>query len=98
MIEAITKSANTLLFGKECKKCAPHGVSCVQVGLLNDQPGEFGQTVIYINTDAVLRTTETIEQCPAITGEKPIRQVAAKLKQTAKIASRRIVIDQIGNN
>lgn len=84
--------------GKECHKCEALGVHCTQVGVFTfGIPAENGQSVIYIDGKVVLRTTEKINQCPAITGENSNEEVVAKLRGTAKKARGRVIIDQVGN-
>lgn len=84
--------------GKNCNDCEALGVHCSQVGILTfGVPAENGQTAIYVDGKAVLRTTETIDECPAITGQETNKAVVAKLRKTAKKAAGRVIIDQIGN-
>lgn len=88
----------TFFFGKECRNCEALDVHCSQVGLLTvGVPAENGQVAIYLNEKPVLRTEESINECPAITGENTKREVVAKIKQNAKKAAGMVRIDHIGN-
>jgi len=94
----MSKEIKTILFGKKCLNCEALGVYCSQVGVFTlGVPAEIGQTAIYINDRAVLRTAETIDECPAITGERTKEEVVAKIKQNANKAAGIVEIDQIGN-
>jgi hypothetical protein len=60
-------------------------------------PTGIGQSMVYIDGEPVLRTSEKISECPAITGKNSGEEVVAKLRETAKSAQGTIVIDQVGN-
>ena len=84
--------------GRECHNCEALGVHCVQVGIFTfGVPAENGQSAIYIDGKAVLRTREKINQCTAITGQNSKEEVVAKLRKNAQEAWGTVVVDQVGN-
>ena len=88
----------TFFLGKECHDCEALGVHCKQVGVFTfGVPAGTGQVAIYLDEKPVLRTAETIDECPAVTGESTNEEVVDKIKQNAKKAAGWVSIDQIGN-
>jgi len=94
--------------GKECYECKALGVFCVQPGILPVYPAEVctvekepiaptGGSAIYIDGTQKLQVKESIDKCPAVTGQNSKEEVVAKLRGNAEKAWGRIVIDQVGN-
>jgi hypothetical protein len=83
------------IFGATCCKCKALGVFCVQQGLLPCYPTELctakevpvaplNGCAVYIDRKQKLQTKESIDKCPAVTGQNTNEEVVSKLRKTAE--------------
>ncbi len=69
--------------GETCSQCKELGVECKVATFFNGVNGNSGDIVIYVDGRSVMRTRETISQCPVIVGKNSKEEVVGKIRSNA---------------